>query len=369
MPTSTDNKINQTHPILVDHPDFKHKYLVTHNGIIRNDDDIKEEHEKEGFKYTTIEKPKWNNIEPNFNDSETIAIEIAKFIEKKSKKIKTIGSAAIIGLKIDKKTNKIKTLFFVRNGGNPIKMSMTRNKLRLSSEGEGELIPINTLYETNINKLKLKKKEIVITESTYEAKTVITTDNKPISSTTETPPLTSRCTRDRYHGYYNDDDEDWNDQYGTVKYLTNDKEDEEIIKKAERIVNNTDFYDVEGKYMDYSEISVLLDRAEEKGHDLISEIIDKLGNCDEGTLVDDETITEVINEIQVILQNAKTTASDFWFENTIKDHHQEIENAEEEILGEEEKRLISGATVTLSNVIAKERKKWEEKEKAKIKNN
>ena len=52
-PTSSENKIKQTHPILVDNLKLKHKYLIIHNGVIHNTDERKLEHEKNGFMYTT----------------------------------------------------------------------------------------------------------------------------------------------------------------------------------------------------------------------------------------------------------------------------------------------------------------------------
>ena len=45
-PTSSDNKISQTHPILVSDGSLKYNYYVIHNGIISNADNLKEEHEK-----------------------------------------------------------------------------------------------------------------------------------------------------------------------------------------------------------------------------------------------------------------------------------------------------------------------------------
>ncbi|MDP2656765.1 MAG: hypothetical protein Q8P11_04340, partial [bacterium] len=51
-PTSSDNRIDQTHPIIVDNEALTHKYFVIHNGVISNSDKIIETHEKEGFIYT-----------------------------------------------------------------------------------------------------------------------------------------------------------------------------------------------------------------------------------------------------------------------------------------------------------------------------
>ena len=110
-PTSTENKINQTHPILVDNKLLEFKYLVIHNGIIHNDNRIKLEHEKEGFVYTT---ECMEGTVKKFNDSETLAIEVAKFIENKTKEIAATGSASFIALQIVKETNKVDKVFFGR---------------------------------------------------------------------------------------------------------------------------------------------------------------------------------------------------------------------------------------------------------------
>lgn len=107
-PTSTPNKLGQTHPIETDNGSLKYKYLTIHNGMISNDDDLKSEHEKLGFQYTTeMEKIGYNQIVENvFNDSEAISIEIARLIEGQIEKLKAEGSIAFITLQINKKQTK-----------------------------------------------------------------------------------------------------------------------------------------------------------------------------------------------------------------------------------------------------------------------
>ena len=162
-PTSTENKINQTHPILVDNKLLEFKYLVIHNGIIHNDNRIKLEHEKEGFVYTT---ECMEGTVKKFNDSETLAIEVAKFIENKTKEIAATGSASFIALQIVKETNKVDKVFFGRNT-NPLKLGMSRGKIRLSSEGQGEDIKINTMYNFNLGDFKLHKQNLIF--ATYKS--------------------------------------------------------------------------------------------------------------------------------------------------------------------------------------------------------
>ena len=158
-PTSTDNKIKQTHPIFVSNPELKYDYLVIHNGMIRNNDILKAEHEKLGYKYTT------ESIEDRYigyaytqatkiikwNDSETLAIDLARYIEKKQTEIKIEGSAAFIAIQTIKNSNKITKIFFGRRD-NPININIQKEGIYLSSEGIGEKVPSHNLYWINISK-------------------------------------------------------------------------------------------------------------------------------------------------------------------------------------------------------------------------
>ena len=170
-PTSTANKISQTHPILVSNKYLEHDYLIIHNGIIYNAEENKKEHEALGFKYQT-ELKKQEESEYSyyrnhtFNDSESLAVEMSLFIENKIKEIRTRGSMAFIALQIERKTQKPLQVFFGRKD-NPLNMyeykDKTKSNLRLSSEGIGEPIKESLLYsfkisdkQINIKKTKMK---------------------------------------------------------------------------------------------------------------------------------------------------------------------------------------------------------------------
>jgi len=168
-PTSTDNKMDQTHPILVDNDSLKFTYLITHNGVIRNSDELRKKHNELGYIYTTDTKNTY--LRDVFNDSESIAIETARFIEKQSNEIAAEGSMVVIALQINKKTGKAEKIFFFRNGG-VLNMSKSRGKLRLSSEGEGSEIEENVMYACELDEeMKLLKRTV-----TYKIK-------EPIKST------------------------------------------------------------------------------------------------------------------------------------------------------------------------------------------
>lgn len=153
-PTSSDNKISQTHPILVSNGSLKHDYYVIHNGIISNTDELKKEHEKLGFVYNTTRTNNFNREE--FNDSESLAIEIAMYIEKQTKEISIEGSAAFIVIQTNKKTKEAINIFFGRKD-NPLKLAGRQGEIRLSSEGKGEEILEDTLYKFNIKSPSLTK--------------------------------------------------------------------------------------------------------------------------------------------------------------------------------------------------------------------
>lgn len=182
-PTSTVNKISQTHPILVSNKYLEHDYLVIHNGVIYNAEENKKEHEKLGFKYQT-ELKKQEESEYSyyrnhtFNDSESLAVEMSLFIENKIKEIRTRGSMAFIALQIERKTQKPLQVFFGRKD-NPLNMyeykGKTKSNLRLSSEGIGEPIKESLLYsfkisDKQINIKKTKMKFVKLEEKKEETK-------------------------------------------------------------------------------------------------------------------------------------------------------------------------------------------------------
>lgn len=161
-PTSSYNTRNQTHPILVEHGSLAHSYLVVHNGVIHNHAELKKLHEDElGFVYTTKYK---NGDYEQFNDSEALAIEIARHIENQTEKIGAFGSVAFSCLQMDKKTGKALNAYFGRNSDYALNLSMTRDRIRISSEGKGNKIATNKLYRFDLNTHELTKKKLAFAE-------------------------------------------------------------------------------------------------------------------------------------------------------------------------------------------------------------
>jgi len=203
-PTSTDNQTDQTHPIVVDNKLLKFKYLVIHNGIITNDTELKAKHEKLGFVYTTAYEDTYLHSaysKIKFNDSEALAIELALFIENKTKLIENSNSAAFIVLQVEKKTNLAKTVYFGKNNFGALNLDKKSNELRLSSEGDGESVKENKLYAFDVkdNKLSListplpfKVAEKIITPVASQAKELLPSTQELISKDdpTEAQPST-----------------------------------------------------------------------------------------------------------------------------------------------------------------------------------
>lgn len=154
MPTSTINHKDASHPILVSRKEWTHDYYVAHNGIISNSDEMKLQHEAQGFKYTTEIVKKtftltawWRN--ESFNDSEALAVELAKAIETGMDNITIDGSIAVLVLQVEKES-KNAVLFYGRNGGNPLVVERAKNFLAVKSEGSGESIVVDMLYSINL---------------------------------------------------------------------------------------------------------------------------------------------------------------------------------------------------------------------------
>lgn len=165
LPTSTPNIIESTHPIRVFNNNLKYGYYVVHNGVIRNDEELREQHVKDGFEYTTELKKQFvtnKNIysEVMWNDSEAVAIDFCQAIET-SKKMTSEGSIAIVALQFEKDSGKVIALYFGRNEGNPLKIENDANFLSISSES-GKDLKTNTLYRYDYSKNAISESKMTI---------------------------------------------------------------------------------------------------------------------------------------------------------------------------------------------------------------
>lgn len=126
-PTSTANNAFQNHPITCETK--KHAYSLTHNGVIRNAEKLKDLHHKD-IEYST-------QGSMNFNDSECLLHELVMRIEEgKKHKIRASGSIAFIILQMDKQKN-LKKMYFGRNSSYPLYWgTVSRGYYFISSENE-----------------------------------------------------------------------------------------------------------------------------------------------------------------------------------------------------------------------------------------
>lgn len=136
-PTSTSNVQNACHPFSTrsNAKLFDNNYVLVHNGVVTNPDTLKTEHEKLGIKYVSEQS------DGRFNDSEALLYDLALYLDGKQDELKATGSIAFIVLMNGKR------LFFGRNYGSPLKYNLTSRGLSVKSEGAGEDVEANKLYE------------------------------------------------------------------------------------------------------------------------------------------------------------------------------------------------------------------------------
>lgn len=128
FPTSTVNVKEGAHPIKVQNARLGGSvFYVVHNGIISNCDALRTEHEKIGYKYTTdilktttweTRGKKYKETDTEYNDSESLAIELAEVITGCKETIDAEGSIAFVALETDGK--RVTRLHYGRNYQNPL---------------------------------------------------------------------------------------------------------------------------------------------------------------------------------------------------------------------------------------------------------
>lgn len=176
-PTSTINVPESAHPIYVNHQELKHDYYVVHNGVITNDDTLKEAHDKLGYSYTTELVTKYQTAKGKmfygasaYNDSEALAIELARTIEGLQPYVNATGAIAYIVLQVNKANDRAIALYFGTNGGNPLTITQGPTGLVIASEG-GRKITDNVCYRLNLktNETTTASHVCMASYSTYKA--------------------------------------------------------------------------------------------------------------------------------------------------------------------------------------------------------
>jgi len=153
MPTSTPNYKDMTHPIVVKNKILDNDYYVVHNGVLRNEYALKLKHEKMGFVYTTNMREtlitetlngSTKKETESFNDSESLAIEVALFLDGKQDSINTVGTVSFICIEATK-SGVVKNIHYGHNFGNPLILENENGITFLKSAGVGEIVTENKL--------------------------------------------------------------------------------------------------------------------------------------------------------------------------------------------------------------------------------
>jgi predicted glutamine amidotransferase len=164
-PTSTDNTIGTTHPFLVQHDELKYDYYFAHNGVIGNADFIKKLHNTDGYVYKSEYKEITSAVHLDgteevlsseasvYNDSESLAIELAKYIEGIIPRVRAIGASAFWGISLEKGTNKVVEVFYGKNMGRDLRTFDNKKWWGVASL-TGTEVPSMELFSFNIDDKK-----------------------------------------------------------------------------------------------------------------------------------------------------------------------------------------------------------------------
>lgn len=177
FPTSTINHRDCSHPIIVKNDILKSNYYVVHNGVISNPDELRIEHEKLGFKYTTdisivkIIKTRGGEVteilEDKFNDTEAFAIDIALYLDKQRFVIDSMGSIAFICVETDKEDNVLR-IHYGRNEGSTLVLEENKGLQSIKSQGNGNSIEADMLHTVDYKTDVLTLNDVEIGESYYK---------------------------------------------------------------------------------------------------------------------------------------------------------------------------------------------------------
>ncbi|MCB1712785.1 MAG: hypothetical protein KDH96_10005 [Candidatus Riesia sp.] len=155
-PTSTVNVKRAAHPFSTKDTFGDNQYILIHNGHITNSRAMKKEHEEKfGIEYQSVLQ------DGTFNDSESLLWDLALVLEGHKDSLEVYGGIAFICMKVVK--GELERIYFGRNS-NPLKMVRDKDTLRLSSEGTGDDIEKDTLYNFNFKSNRLTHRYFKIKE-------------------------------------------------------------------------------------------------------------------------------------------------------------------------------------------------------------
>lgn len=174
FPTSTINVEECAHPIKVSHDELDYDYYVVHNGVIRNPDELKKNHEALHYVYNTALKTADrlyfksnvtgreyfttdNRIGEKYNDSEALAIEVARCIDGMTHTIDTLGTVAFVTMRVNKETGIADKMYFGHNEGNPLGIEVNKEYIWIKSEG-GKSLDTHKIYTLDLETVELTER-------------------------------------------------------------------------------------------------------------------------------------------------------------------------------------------------------------------
>jgi len=271
-PTSSENTLKQTHPIITSNKELQYDYITIHNGVINNAELLKDKHEKMQYKYTTKEKNKYSEIE--YNDSEALAIELARYIENKIDIMDINGYASFMVIQVNKKTKKINKIFFGKDSERAtLKLRMNENNIYISSEGPGYQIKKKMLYSFSMDELKIK-----IEKMNYKKQI----QQPIISAYYKTPGINAPYNYDYYEHHPNYIQEKQSNTKPSTLQITEYSPDSPYAPEESAISINADLEKMVANKMDIIQNTIL---------DYTEEILDP-------TLINTITEDQVINSIR-----------------------------------------------------------------------
>ena len=138
FPTSTENVKRAAHPFSTKDYFGDTQYILVHNGIISNADEMYDEHVKLGIEYNSLLS------DGSFNDSEALLWDTALTLQGRQDKPKVYGGVAFLCVELHK--GELENLWYYRNWGRPLRLYRGVDSIEISSEGKGVEVPENKLY-------------------------------------------------------------------------------------------------------------------------------------------------------------------------------------------------------------------------------
>lgn len=153
-PTSTVNVKRAAHPFSTRGYFGDTQYILIHNGSVNNANDLFVKHQELGIEYKSLLQ------DMTFNDSEALLWDFALTMEGKQKELTAYGGIAFICLKLVK--GKMEKMYFARNYSKPLKFKREDNSVSISSEGDGDEVPVQKLHTWNYDLKRLTKRNFTV---------------------------------------------------------------------------------------------------------------------------------------------------------------------------------------------------------------